>query len=193
MRYLFFVLLLVVTGMSLNVRGQIIATPRIYYHEEKLQGNPIETAQINLEVFNYIIQNALSGNFVVPERSKMVLVNGEFDFVDIDQFKYATVRKDGISYTTDEGSFYLPEAVIFFDNSDYNPYPSEFYFVAKIKDQLELCHCSGGEGIKWYQLPDRYDGVADSSIIEKTNNTISVLRDFIEYEAEQRKEAEVEK
>lgn len=193
MRHLFFSLLCLFLCMSAYMQSQVIASPRIYYHEEKLLGDPIETKFINPETFDFILQHAQLKPYKNPERNKMILLDGEFGFVDIDQFKYSVIRKDGISYTTDEGSFYLPKAIIFMDVSDHNPYPSEFYFVASIKDQLELCRCSGGEEIKWYQLPDRYTVVTDSATIEKANHTMEVLRDFIAYEMEQEKEAEEEK
>lgn len=175
------------------MQSQVIATPRIYYYEEKLQGDPIETKYITLKAFDFIMQNAQSRQYRNKERNKMILVDGEFEFVDIDQFKYSIIRKDGLAYTADEGSFYLPEAIIFLDSSDYRPYPSEFYFIARIQNQLELCRCSGGEGVKWYQLADRYTTVTDSIIIEKASKTMEVLNDFIAYEIEQEKEAEAER
>ncbi len=179
--------------MSTYVQGQVVATPRIYYHEEKLHGNSIETKFININAFDYILREAPSEVYKSTEKNKMILIDGEFDFVPVDMFKYCVIRRDGITYKADEGSFYLPEAIVLLDVSDYLPFPSEFYFVAKIDNQLELCLCSGGEGVKWNELPDRIQTVNDPEIIKKAEETIDDLKDRIAYDLEQLKEEEAEK
>lgn len=179
--------------MNSYAQNSVIVTPRIYYREEKLLGNPIETKIINLENFNYIVQNARQQTYKIEKKTRLVLKDGDFESVYVDMFKYCTVRRDGITYDSDEGSFYLPEALILFDNSDYAPFPSEFYYIAKINDRLELGFCKGGEGVKWHELPSRRTTVEDSATIEKAEETIDYFKDFVAYEVEQEEEAEAER
>lgn len=183
-------LLLIGICMNMHVRNQVIAAPRIYYHEEKLQGDPIATKVINFETFDYILQHALRDVYTIEEVQRLVLIDGEFESVAIDMFKYCTVRKDGITYNAGTKSFYLPEAIILYDISDRSPFPSTFYFVAKIKDQLELCFCDNRENLKWDELPDSYTTTVDPVLIKKAEETINYLKDYVAYEVEQQTEEE---
>lgn len=186
--YIRLFLILIILFTTTLSQAQKAANPRIYYHSEKLLGKPIETKVINLKVFDSIIRDALKETYKIGEKSRLILKDGEFDSVYVDMFKYCTVRKDGITYDADEGSFYLPEAIILFDVSDYTPFPSDFYFIAKINDQLELCRGSGGKDVQWYQLPDSYTVVDDPVIIEKVEETIDYFEGFVAYELERQKE-----
>lgn len=177
----------------LNAQNTHIASPRIYYHEEKLMGTPIETPQINVGTFDFILRNAQSTAYISPEKSELQLVNGVLESVMIGRstFAYSTIRRDGISYEAKEGLFYLPEAIIFFDISDFT-YPSEYFFIAKINNQLEFRRCEGGEDIIWHQTADRHTEVTDSDIIKKANETIEELKNRITVEIQQAR-AEEEK
>lgn len=168
--------------MTNNIENRIIATPRVYYHEQKLQGNSIETDAINLRVFDYIINNSLSEAYVTQPTTKVVKTEKGLESVSVELFKYCTIRKDGIHYDGKDGSFYLPEAIIMFEMNDSLPFPSEFYFIAKINNQLELSHCRGGREVKWYQLADTLSSVVEQEIMNKAEKTISYLKDYIEFE-----------
>ncbi len=93
-------------------------------------------------------------------------------------FKYAQLSRDGIPYSTTEGSFYLPTAIIFYDVDDAN-FPSEFYFIAKIGQQLELRQCDAGLGVKWFQIPDLHHAVTDSKVIQKIGDSFTQLKEKV--------------
>lgn len=184
---------LIASFISVCAQSQTIATPRIYYHKEELLGKSVETKAINLGTFNSILQNAEQRSYRIGEKSRLILKDGDFDSVMVEMFKYCTVRKDDIMYDSDKGSFYLPEAVILFDVNDYSPFPSEFYFIAKVGNQLDLCRCNGGEDIEWYRLPEHCSPVDDPVIMEKMEETMDYLEGFMAYKAEQKIKEESEK
>lgn len=168
--------------MTNTIENRIIATPRVYYLEEKLQGNPIETDIINISVFDFIMCNYQSEVYETQAATKVVRTERELESEYVELFKYCIIRKDGIHYDGKDGSFYLPEAIIMFDLNDNLPFPSAFYFIAKIKKQLELGHCRGGKGVEWYQLADTLSSVTEPEILKKAEETISYLKGYIEFE-----------
>lgn len=177
--------------MSSSVQSQIIAEPRIYYHEEKLQGKPVESEVITRQIFDFIVNESPSMKYRDMEKTRLVKKDGALESAYVPMFRYATIRKDGIPYkSSDHGSFYLPGAIILHDINDVLPFPSEFYFIAHIGDHLELCRASGGDGIRWYQLADRYETVSDPAILKKVEETLKYLKDRVGYELEKKKEEE---
>ena len=62
-----------------------------------------------------------------------------------------------------------PKAIIFYDNDNY-AFPTEFYFIAKLGDEIELRKCNGGKDVKWFQIPDLHKEVTvddDSGMITR--------------------------
>src|SRR5690606_10592414 len=104
-------------------------------------------------------------------------------------FKKVQLRRDNQHYyQSEKGSFYIPSGILFFDRSDYN-FPSEFYFIAKIGDQLEVRKCKGGKDIAWYQIPDLHQPINDPKIIKKIENTFSELERLVTQERIEKIEA----
>ena len=150
---------------------------RIYYHEEKLTGKAVENDVINLQLFDFIFNNTNTNKFEI----KPILSSSFFGLLKSTKETFKTVRisRDGINYNTEEGNFYLPKAIIFYDNDDYN-FPSEFYFISKLGDKIELRKCNGGKDVKWFQIPDLHREVTDSKIVSKIENTILEVKKLVE-------------
>jgi len=150
---------------------------RIYYHEEKLAGKAFENDVINLQFFDFIFNNTTTNKFEI----KPISSSSFFGLLKSTTATFKTVRisRDGINYNTTEGNFYLPKAIIFYDNDDYN-FPSEFYFISKLGDKIELRKCNGGKDVKWFQIPDLHKEVTDSKIVSKIKSTILEVRKLVE-------------
>jgi hypothetical protein len=145
---------------------------RIYYKDEKIYGEPIETSIINLKNFKTLIENKNN----IPQ-TKFELKKDEDD----SNFRFLHISNDGIYYKTNEATFYLPKALIFYDEYDFN-FPSVFYFIALIGNELEMRCVNGGNDVKWFHIPDLHREVKDIRIIKKAESTIkAILKYFSEY------------
>ena len=148
--------------------------PRIYYKLQKLAGLPLKSDVIDLKTFDELFEQADQRlfEFSPPQATGFFQkLFGNHSPV----FKFVQLSQDGISYNASEGNFYLPSALIFYDINDAN-FPSEFYFIAKLGQQLELRQCLAGEGIKWYQIADLHQAVNDPKIIKKIENSLLELK-----------------
>lgn len=150
---------------------------RIYYHEEKLAGKEFENDVINLQLFDFIFNNTNADKLEIKPVSSSSFF-GLFKSTK-ETFKTVIISRDGINYNATEGNFYLPKAIIFYDNEDYN-FPSEFYFISKLGDKIELRKCNGGKDVKWFQIPDLHKEVTDRRIVSKIENTILEVRKLVE-------------
>lgn len=113
---------------------------RIYYREEKIYGHPVETPVINLKNFTWLMEcpKPFHSFECGPDNS------GGYS----DWFKTIQISVDGKHYdSVPEGNFYLPNAIIFYDRNDF-VFPSLFYFIAQIGNQLEIRSAEGGEHVK---------------------------------------------
>lgn len=151
--------------------------PRIYYKEEKIAGHAIDSEFINLALFDYVFDNTDSRIFNYSELSSSYLVN--MPSGNNLTFKKIELRKDDIYYNSAKGKLYLPNAIIFYDEKDFN-FPSEFYFIAKVGNEIELRKCKGGKGVEWFHIPELHEAVDDPRIILKTENTLCELRIIVE-------------
>lgn len=171
---------------------------RIYYHEEKLSGQNFENDVINPQLFDFIFNNTNNNKFEI----KSVSSSSFFGLLKStkETFKTVLISRDGINYKTTEGSFYLPKAIIFYDNDDFS-FPSEFYFIAKLGDKIEIRKCNGGKDVKWFQIPDLHQEITDTKIISKIENTILEVKKLVEtthnkqidIDREKKKEEEIRK
>ena len=64
--------------MATYTQNERIAFPRIYYREEELIGNPVDTKIINKGTFDAILQNACADYYISQEKYGLVLLNGDF-------------------------------------------------------------------------------------------------------------------
>lgn len=151
--------------------------PRIYYKEEKIAGQAIENEFINLALFDYLFDNTDSRIFNYSELSNSYLVN--LQGVNNQTFKKNELRKDGIYYNSSRGKLYLPSSIIFYDEKDFN-FPSEFYFIAKVGNEIELRKCNGGKDVEWFHIPELHEAVDDPGIISKIENTLRELKLIVE-------------
>lgn len=150
---------------------------RIYYKEEKLTGKAIDHKVINVDLFDYIFNSTNTNKFQIETNSKLQLL--KVLKVNKEVFKYVKITRDGINYNTDEGNFYLPNSIIFYDEEDA-VFPSEFYFISKIGDEIELRKCVGGKDIKWFQIPVLHTSVIDKKIILKIKNSLKKVKKLVE-------------
>ncbi len=151
--------------------------PRIYYKEEKLSGEPIQNKFINVELFDYIFTSTNTNKFQPKINSKPSVLQRLKLKKEI--FKNIQLTRDGVHYKTDEGEFYLPSSIVFFDVEDA-VFPSEFYFISKIGTQIELRKCVGGKDIKWFQIPVLHTSIDDEKIISKIKNSLKVVKKLVE-------------
>ncbi len=151
--------------------------PRIYYKEDKIAGQAIDTGFISPALFDYIFDNTDSRIFNYSALSNSYLVN--LLGTDNQTFKKVELRKDGIFYNSAKGRLYLPSAIIFYDEKDFN-FPSEFYFIAKIGSEIELRKCKGGKDVEWFHIPALHQSVDDPGIISKIENTLREVKTLME-------------
>ena len=151
--------------------------PRIYYKEDKIAGQAIENGFINLALFDYMFDNTDSRIFNCLAVSDSYLVN--LQGANSQTFKKIELRKDGFYYNSAKGKLYLPNAIIFYDENDFN-FPSEFYFIAKVGSEIELRKCKGGKDVEWFHIPELHEAVDDSGIVSKIENTLRELKFLVE-------------
>ncbi|MFV0530419.1 MAG: hypothetical protein ACK5MD_03175 [Flavobacteriales bacterium] len=150
---------------------------RIYYREEKLSGQAFEDNFINTELFNFIFENSNTNKFQLQDkksRSFFGLVKSKRKV-----FNNVQLLNDGIHYKAREGNFFLPSAIIFFDLDDY-VFPSEYYFIANVGNEIELLKYNAGKDIKWFQTPELYTAVNDKGIISKIINSLVEIKSLVE-------------
>ena len=153
---------------------------RIYYHLNQLAGNALSSRVIDLKKFDELFEQTeqnLFEIFVAEPVGFFKKLLGQSSAKS--QFRFVHLSRDGFPYSTSEGDFYLPVALIFYDIDDAN-FPSEFYFIAKIEAQLELRKCQAGKDVKWYQIPALHEAVTDSATIQKIEQSFFALRQEVE-------------
>ncbi len=150
---------------------------RIYYKEEKLRGTPIQHKFINVALFDYIFNSTNTNSFQLQANSKLPLPKALKTKLDV--FKNVQLRRDDIHYNTDEGNFYLPNSIVFSDVNDFD-FPSKFYFISKIGDQIEVRTCEGGEAVKWYHIPMLHKSVEEKKVILKIKNTLKKVKKLVD-------------
>lgn len=144
---------------------------RIYYDKKKLYGKPFKSATLNINSFKYIFENTIiEKNF--PK--KIEFTNSKKEI-----FKTLLLYTDDIEYDSSKRKVYIPNSIIFYDYEDYN-FPTEFYFIVRIENQIEIRKCNGGEDIKWFHIPDMHKPVYDLRIITKIEATFSELIKLVE-------------
>jgi len=156
---------------------------RIYYSEEKLSGEPINSDIINIELFDFIFNSTDSKNFEIQSKRKSLLY--ELFKPEPPAFRNVQLTRDGISYEARGTSFFLPSSIILYDVLDFN-FPTEFYFIARIGNSLELRKCNGGRGIEWFQIPELHKPVRDKRIWKRVERTLSELKTQAESHLEKR-------
>ncbi|MCD9566570.1 DUF6630 family protein [Tenacibaculum maritimum] len=150
---------------------------RIYYHKKELAGLPIKDDDLHLSLFNYLLNNATASKFKLQD--SYITSFWGFKRKKIPCFKEVLILKDDIFYNSPEGSFYLPNGIIFYDKNDFN-FPSEFYFISQINNQIELRKCNGGQHVKWFQIPELHKAVKAPNIFQKIKNTLIALKGNID-------------
>jgi len=155
--------------------------PRVYYKEEKIQGNFVETQVINLDNFKTIMRF----NKIINESDR---TKKSFDFLSFfggtpKCFDYFSVlnegrENNGLVYKTSEGEFFLPKSLIFCDTFDFSV-PYVFYFIALIGDKLEIRYVNHSKDTKWFDIPDLHKEVTDAKIIGRMEATIKWALNYI--------------
>ncbi|AMD84373.1 hypothetical protein SAMN05444369_12025 [Capnocytophaga haemolytica] len=150
--------------------------PRIYYRERKLHGLPFKNDVITPNFFNriidkasYIAEDALH-IFELPQKS-----GGLLFWRREKGFKYAVIWNNEKPHTTYEyGDFYLPKAIVFFDEKDAY-FPSDYYFIVSIDNQLELSHSKAGADTTWYEQPILRREVTNPKLIKRFERSMKEL------------------
>lgn len=150
---------------------------RIYYNEKKLSGQSFVSATINIDSFRYIFENTdVPKNFAKRVSIKEIVKSSFWGLLKLkkETFKKALLYTDNFAYKTKEHTTFIPNSIILYDNEDYN-FPSEFYFIVRIENQIELRKCNGGANVKWYDIPKLHKPITDSKVITKIENTFEEL------------------
>lgn len=153
---------------------------RIYYHEEKLSGQPIRSEVINVQRFDTIL-NSTDVVDVDFQDHRTSSFGRSLYGRKTEIFKKVQLRRDNLYYESEKGTFFLPSGILFFDCLDYN-FPSEFYFIAKIGNQLEFRKCNGGSDIAWYHIPDLHQPIHNPETIQKIEHTFTELERLLTQE-----------
>ena len=152
---------------------------RVYYRENKIIGHRIETASINVKLFDYILHQSSEHLFKLsqPKKSWRKLFGWPQD-----HFNFLCISKDDIDYNNNEhGHFYLPHALIFYDKNEPGySIPSEVYYLSKLQDGLELRHLDCHIGTTWFESASLHTSVDNSFIIRKIENTLEQVKHLIE-------------
>lgn len=155
--------------------------PRIYYRNNKIYGEPFVNEIITPDFFNKIIQK---GSFIpqdqllifeLPQKTSVLPWKKKYK-----SFKYAVIWNSDFHHTTNEyGTFYLPKAFVFFDEKDAY-FPSDYYFIVSIDNQLEISHCRAGADTAWFQQSDLRREVTDTKLIKRFQKSVLELYDILE-------------
>lgn len=150
---------------------------RIYYHKEKLSGQPIRSKIINVQQLDYILNSTDSVAIDLQEHIADSIFRKLFKH-KINIFKKVELRRDDLHYESEKGTFFLPRGLIFFDCFDYN-FPSEFFFIAKIGNKVEWRKCNGGKEVNWYHIPDLHQPLVNTKTIKKIESTFVEIKKLI--------------
>lgn len=150
--------------------------PRIYYREKKLHIPPLQNEVITVDLFNkimelssFIPEDALQ-IFELPEKKTSLLF-----WKNDKPFKQAVIWNTEKPHTTYEyGDFYLPRAIVFFDEKDAY-FPSDYYFIVNIDNQLELGYSKAGPQTAWYEQSQLWHKVTQPKIIKRFEKSIKEL------------------
>lgn len=151
--------------------------PKIYYKEEKLSGESIDTKFINIALFDYIFNNTNVNKFELKVNPKLAILRTLK--IKKEVFKNVQLIREATHYNTDEGTFYLPRSIVFYDVKDA-VFPSEFYFISKIGEQIELRKCVGGEAVKWFQIPVLHTSVSDQKEVSKVKSSLAQIKKLVD-------------
>ncbi|GET45595.1 MAG: hypothetical protein Q4A09_07930 [Capnocytophaga felis] len=154
--------------------------PRIYYRNRRIYGEPLKNEKITLEIFAKILANTS----FIPEDALHIFSLPQKQSIlpwkkDCKSFKYAVVwNHDKPHNTAEYGDFYLPKSIVFFDEKDAY-FPSEYFFVVNIDDQLEISHCRAGADTSWYQQPELRREVTDPKLIKRIEKSVTELQQVL--------------
>ena len=155
--------------------------PRIYYRERKLHTPPLKNEVITPSLFNEIMKKS---DFIAEDALQIfelppVASSSIFFWKKDKNFKYAVVWNSEKSHTTYEyGDFFLPKAIVFFDVKDAY-FPSDYYFIVNIDDQLELGHAKAGADTAWYEQPQLWHQVSNLKLIKRFEHSIKALHNLL--------------
>lgn len=118
---------------------------RVYYNKKELLGNPLQSDVVTVALLHEILTMA------DPARNQYK----QFELPGAGEglFKTAILWKGDFYYKYNGQDIYLPDAIILGDDFAL-PYPDEYYFVARIGDQLDVRKVEAGEGFTWDQTID---------------------------------------
>lgn len=155
--------------------------PRIYYREENLYGQPFESGKINLNVFDVILQKS---KHLQNDSQRIITLPQKQTFTLFKRkplaFKHVSIWNETKKHPTIEyGSFFMPETIVFYDNKD-GYFPSIYYFIAKINQQLDICQSRAGADTAWFQQPELHSELTDQKVIERIEKSIEELLDIFE-------------
>lgn len=155
--------------------------PRIYYREENLYGQPFESGKINLKVFDMILQKS---KHLQNDSQRIITLPQKQTFALFKRnplaFKHVSIWNETKKHPTIEyGSFFMPETIVFYDNKD-GYFPSIYYFIAKINQQLDICQSRSGADTTWFQQPELHSELTDQKVIERIEKSIEELLDIFE-------------
>ncbi|MFK8281532.1 hypothetical protein [Capnocytophaga cynodegmi] len=151
--------------------------PRIYYRSRQIHGEPLQNKKITREAFAKIM---ISTSFIEKDVLHIFQLPQEVSILSWKKkdkgFKYAVVwNHDKVHNTAEYGDFYLPRAIVFFDVKDAY-FPSEYFFVVNIDDNLEISHCRAGADTSWYQQPELRREVTDNKIVRRMEKSVVELQ-----------------
>lgn len=151
--------------------------PRIYYRHKQIHGEPFENKKISKEAFAKImistsfISEDMLHIFELPQKTPVLPWKKKEK-----GFKYAVVWNHEKAHCTAEyGDFFLPKAIVFFDVKDAY-FPSEYFFIVNINDQLEISHCRAGADTAWYQQPELRREITDSNTVKRLETSVIELQ-----------------
>ncbi|MDO4230079.1 MAG: hypothetical protein Q4C98_09710 [Capnocytophaga sp.] len=152
--------------------------PRIYYRSKQIHGEPFENKKISKEAFAKIM---ISTSFIAEDVLHIFELPQKVSFLPWEKkkkgFKYAVVwNNEKIHNTAEYGDFYLPKAIVFFDVKDAY-FPSEYFFIVNINNQLEISHCRAGADTAWYQQPELRREITDNNTVKRLETSIIELQE----------------
>ncbi|GIJ93577.1 hypothetical protein [Capnocytophaga stomatis] len=154
--------------------------PRIYYRNRRIYGEPLKNEKITLDVFAKILASA---SFIPEDALHIFKLPQKYSILpwkkDDKGFKYAVVwNQDKPHSTAEYGDFYLPKAIVFFDVKDAY-FPSEYFFIVNIDNQLEISHCRAGADTSWYQQPELRREITDTKLIRRIEKSVVELQEVL--------------
>jgi hypothetical protein len=143
---------------------------RVYYHEKRIFGKPIQSDKITLDRFTYILENIKEEN-LIEIKQKTGFLNWIFGK---SVFKWAYILSEDFFWD----KYFLPNNIIFYSHEKRRGayFYGKFYFIVQIGDTLELrSFINDDRDLTYKSVANLHREIKDKRIIKKIERSFIQL------------------